>query len=270
MNLAMKAAYEILGYPTYHWVSMMENPPDMDFWISLLEKKYPLSPPPPSSASSASTSSLTNGPSGGPSGEPSGDSPTLASFDALLGHVSAVTDSPSNAFAADLILAYPSAKVILVEREVDSWYRSFDKNVISSFSAPLTRLLVRLEPTFIGKQGRIGEVLMRGQWGADSFANWRGNAKERYLEHNEQIKKMVQKERLLVYQLGSGWEPLCQFLGREVPKVAFPRVNETEELKERVFLALMLGVRKAGLKYARLLTWLVPVLAGVWWVWRVR
>jgi hypothetical protein len=172
----MKAAYEILGYPTYHWVSMMENPPDIDFWISLLERKYP-APPPPSSSSSTSASSLTNGPSGVTSGGPQGDSPTLASFDALLGHVSAVTDSPSNAFAADLILAYPSAKVILVEREVDSWYQSFDRNVISSFSAPLTRLLVRLEPTFIGKQGQIGEVLMRGQWGADSFANWRGNAK---------------------------------------------------------------------------------------------
>jgi len=26
----MKAAYEILGYPTYHWVSMMENPRDLD------------------------------------------------------------------------------------------------------------------------------------------------------------------------------------------------------------------------------------------------
>jgi hypothetical protein len=160
--------------------------------------------------------------------------------------------------------------VVLVEREVESWFKSFDKNVISSFSAPLTRLLVRLEPTFIGKQGRIGEVLMRGQWGAGSFAAWRGNAKDRYMEHNKEIREMVDKERLLVYRLGSGWEPLCQFLGREVPGVAFPRVNEREELKERVFLALMLGVRKAGLKYARLLTWLVPVLAGVWWVWRVR
>jgi hypothetical protein len=261
MNLAMKAAYEILGYPTYHWVSMIENPPDMDFWISLLEKKYP----PPSSSSSISASSLTNDPSGGPSG----DSPSLASFDALLGHVSAVTDSPSNAFAADLILAYPLAKVVLVEREVESWYQSFDKNVISSFSAPLTRLLVLLEPTFIGKQGRIGEVLMRGQWGAGSFAAWRGNAKERYLEHNKEVKKMVDKERLLVYKLGSGWEPLCQFLGREVPQgVAFPRVNETEELKERVFLALMLGVRRMVGRWVRVLGWLVPLIGVVLWYWR--
>jgi hypothetical protein len=246
----MKAAFEILGYPTYHYVSMMENPPDIDLWISLLEKKYP----PPSS---------TNGE----------ESPTLAEFDALLGHISAVTDSPSNAFAADLILAYPSAKVVLVERDVDSWFASFDKNVIGSFAAPLTRLLVILEPSFIGKQGYIGSLLMRGQWGASSFSQWRNNAKERYLEHNALVKKMVPKEKLLVYRLGSGWEPLCEFLGREVPRgVDFPRVNETEELKERVFLCLMVGARRAGLRYLRVVGWVLgcvlPVFVAVWYLGR--
>jgi hypothetical protein len=247
----MKAAYEILGYPTYHWVSMMENPPDIDLWISLLEKKYP-----PSSTTSPSPSNKTKG-----------NSLTLADFDALLGHVSAVTDSPSNAFASDLILAYPTAKVILVERDTESWFKSFDRNVISSFSAPLTRLLVLLEPSFIGKQGRIGQLLMRGQWGADTFEEWRGNARGKYEEHNKEIKKMVDKERLLVYKLGSGWEPLCKFLGKEVPEgIAFPRVNETEELKERVFLSLMLGARKAGMRYFKMLSWVVPLMAVAWYV----
>jgi hypothetical protein len=251
----MKAAYEILGYPTYHWVSMMENPPDIDLWISLLEKKYPAS-----SSASASPS---------PSNETKGDSPTLADFDALLGHVSAVTDSPSNAFASDLITTYPSAKVILVEREVESWFKSFDKNVISSFSAPLTRLLVLLEPTFIGKQGHIGSLLMRGQWQASSFSEWRQNAKPTYLAHNTQIKKRVPKEKLLVYQLGSGWEPLCEFLGKEVPRgKEFPRVNETEELKERVFLALMLGVRRMVGRWVRVGVFVMPLVGVALYLWR--
>jgi hypothetical protein len=244
-TLAMKAAYEILGYPTYHYVSMMENPPDIDLWLSLLESKYPISS---SSSSSAK-------------------SPSLADFDSLLGHVSAVTDSPSNAFAPDLITAYPTAKVVLVERDVEPWFASFDKNVIGSFAAPLTRLMVFLDPGFIGKQGRIGQLLMRGQWCAESFGEWRANAREKYLEHNTTIKKMVPSERLLVYKLGSGWEPLCRFLGKDVPRgVEFPRVNETEELKERVFLCLMLGVKRAGLKYLRVLAWVLPVLVAAWYL----
>ncbi|KAG9558176.1 hypothetical protein KCU61_g2847, partial [Aureobasidium melanogenum] len=242
-TMSMKAAYEILGYPTYHYVSMMENPPDLDLWLSALRRKY----------------------------SPQNDEKpfTVAEWDALLGHVSAVTDSPINAFAPELISAYPDAKVVLVEREVESWYRSFEKNVISSFAAPMTRVLVKLDPEFIGKQGKIGEFLMRGYWQASSFDDWKKKARQGYLEHNALIKKLVPKERLLVYKLGSGWVPLCGFLGKEIPEVEFPRVNETEELQERVFLCLMLGLRRSMLRYARMLPFMIPLLVSVWYLWRI-
>ena len=35
------------------------------------------------------------------------------------------------------------------------------------------------------------------------------------------------RERLLEYQVQEGWEPLCRFLGKEVPKEEFPRVNDS-------------------------------------------
>ncbi|KAG9953029.1 hypothetical protein KCU85_g1714, partial [Aureobasidium melanogenum] len=124
-TMSMKAAYEILGYPTYHYISMMENPPDLDLWLSALCRKY----------------------------SPQADEKpfTLAEWDALLGHVSAVTDSPINAFAPELITAYPFAKIVLVERDVEAWYKSFERNVIESFAAPMTRVLVKLDPGFIGE-----------------------------------------------------------------------------------------------------------------------
>ncbi|THY04026.1 hypothetical protein D6D03_03926 [Aureobasidium pullulans] len=92
-TMSMKAAYEVLGYPTYHWVSMMENPKDLDLWTSALTRKYD---------------------------DDYNNSYTLAEWDALLGHVSAVTDSPINAFAPELIAAYPHAKVVLVERDTEN------------------------------------------------------------------------------------------------------------------------------------------------------
>ncbi|KAG9758079.1 hypothetical protein KCU73_g4083, partial [Aureobasidium melanogenum] len=242
-TMSMKAAYEILGYPTYHYVSMMENPPDLDLWLSALRRKY--------------------------SPHPDEKPFTVAEWNALLGHVSAVTDSPINAFGPELITAYPHAKVVLVEREVESWYKSFEKNVISSFAAPMTRILVKLDPGFIGKQGRIGEFLMHGYWQASSFDDWKRKARQGYLEHNDLIKKLVPKERLLVYKLGSGWAPLCEFLGKEIPEVEFPRVNETEELQERVFLCLMLGLRRTMLHYTKMLPFMIPLLVSVWYLWRI-
>jgi hypothetical protein len=47
--------------------------------------------------------------------------------------------------------------------------------------------------------------------------------------HNEQVRDTVPAKRLLVYETGSGWEPLCNFLGCDVPKEDFPRVNSTDE-----------------------------------------
>jgi hypothetical protein len=42
---------------------------------------------------------------------------------------------------------------------------------------------------------------------------------------------LVPKERLLNYKLGSGWQDLCDFLGKEVPDEPFPRLNERNEMK---------------------------------------
>jgi hypothetical protein len=55
---------------------------------------------------------------------------TAADFDALLGHAVAVTDTASSVFAAEMIAAYPDAKVILNQRKsISEWHESI-KNTI--------------------------------------------------------------------------------------------------------------------------------------------
>ncbi len=54
-------------------------------------------------------------------------------FDALLGHSVAVTDAASSCFAAEMIEAYPDAKVILnYRRDLDAWHKSAVKNLVGS------------------------------------------------------------------------------------------------------------------------------------------
>eukprot|EP00521_Asterionellopsis_glacialis_P002703 CAMPEP_0195259542 /NCGR_PEP_ID=MMETSP0706-20130129/8023_1 /TAXON_ID=33640 /ORGANISM="Asterionellopsis glacialis, Strain CCMP134" /LENGTH=80 /DNA_ID=CAMNT_0040313055 /DNA_START=27 /DNA_END=269 /DNA_ORIENTATION=- len=43
--------------------------------------------------------------------------------------------------------------------------------------------------------------------------------------------KQVPKDQLLVFNVKEGWDPLCKFLGKTVPTVSFPNVNESEDLK---------------------------------------
>jgi hypothetical protein len=44
-------------------------------------------------------------------------------------------------------------------------------------------------------------------------------------------------ERLLVYEVAQGWQPLCDFLGLAVPAGAFPRVNSKDEFRARAGLS---------------------------------
>lgn len=90
---AMQQALQILGYENpYHFSSMYGNVRDADMWKEALLAKY-------------------QGP--GTFGR--------AGFDKLLGHVAAVTDAPCNIFGPELIEAYPEARIVLVEREIQSW-----------------------------------------------------------------------------------------------------------------------------------------------------
>lgn len=38
-------------------------------------------------------------------------------------------------------------------------------------------------------------------------------------------------DRLLVWQTGDGWEPICDALGLAVPDEPFPHTNTTEEFR---------------------------------------
>merc|ERR1712192_377127 len=49
-----------------------------------------------------------------------------------------------------------------------------------------------------------------------------------------QVIKEVPADRLLVWQVKQGWEPLCQFLGVPVPDLPFPNVNDTPTMLDRI------------------------------------
>jgi hypothetical protein len=48
----------------------------------------------------------------------------------------------------------------------------------------------------------------------------------------EEVKRIIPAHRLLVLEIGSGWEPLCQFLGKEVPDEPYPRTNDRDAFFE--------------------------------------
>ena len=51
--------------------------------------------------------------------------------------------------------------------------------------------------------------------------------------HNEDVRRSVPPEQLLVYEVAQGWGPLCAFLEVPVPSTPYPKANTTEEFVSR-------------------------------------
>ena len=84
-----------------------------------------------------------------------------AEFDNLLGKWSAVTDQPAMFMPKELIEAYPDAKVVLVERDVDRWFRSYAETVINGTGNPFIPIAERVDKTYIGQMGALVDVTVR-------------------------------------------------------------------------------------------------------------
>jgi hypothetical protein len=64
---------------------------------------------------------------------------------------------------------------------------------------------------------------------------------ERHIEH---VRATCPPERLLVYDVAEGWEPLCAFLDVPVPRHPFPRLNDAR-VTRRVIAGVRWGTRGA-------------------------
>ena len=48
------------------------------------------------------------------------------------------------------------------------------------------------------------------------------------------LSQTAPKDKLLVYKISDGWEPLCQFLDEDVPDCPFPHKNKNASLVAEV------------------------------------
>jgi hypothetical protein len=132
-------------------------------------------------------------------------------------------DWPSAHYWRELIAAYPDAKVILTSRSAESWWASFEKTIL------------RL----------IGEANDLESFGRRVVANQvfggrphdRAHAMAVYEAHRQDVIATVPADRLLVHELGDGWEPLCRHLGVPVPDQPYPSRNNATAFQQMMGVA---------------------------------
>ena len=142
-------------------------------------------------------------------------------WDGAFGTYRSAVDWPVNLIYRALSHRYPSAKIILTVREPDGYFRS-----IQALVAELqTRAPFRGEVEF-GRRFTPGSSVRQiydNPHDHDSVVA----AFQRY---NAEVHETTPSERLLVFDVKQGWQPLCDFLSVPVPQAPFPHANSPGEL----------------------------------------
>ena len=142
----------------------------------------------------------------------------------VLGEYVAAVDWPAAACWRELAGANPDALIIHSERPAEDWFRSADNTIFHSFKpggeAPegmeqwrtmaLTMFRERFTPDFLDHDAAIA-----------AYEAW-----------NADVRATAPADRLLIWETGAGWEPICDALGLPVPDESFPHANTTEQFRE--------------------------------------
>jgi hypothetical protein len=145
-------------------------------------------------------------------------------WDGLFAGFAGTVDWPGAAFWRQLSAAYPEAIVLLSSRDSsEAWWRSADATIFEGMRRDVPPG-AGLEPW----RAMVRE-LMATRFTA-RFDDER-EAKDAYERHNAEVRAEVPGRRLVEWQPGDGWQPLCDALGVPVPDLPFPHTNTTADFQ---------------------------------------
>ena len=210
---SLKAAMEVLGFgPSYTLSEVFRNPKHVGFWEA--------------------------------AGDPAGGEVDWEGFFADYG---VAVDWPSCSFYGELMEAFPEAPVILTVRDPAPWYESTRSTIYGLRRLTTGPLPVRVAFSFAGLfvPGVVGAVRLADRLVWEDTFNGRFEDRDYAMgvfeRHNDAVRRRVPRERLLVFDVREGWDPLCDFLGVDVPNDPFPRLNEAREMRRRLLSLVALS-----------------------------
>ncbi|KAF2759867.1 hypothetical protein EJ05DRAFT_312327 [Pseudovirgaria hyperparasitica] len=162
----------------------------------------------------------------------------------LFDVVNSSADFPGMWFIEDLVEMYPDAQIILNKRRSGTeWHKSF-MDTIYWFSVPngvyaWAAWLVETDREQVNLF-RVFYSQLPERYGVE---DWCPEMMDR---HSELVRRVARKhgKEVLEWEPADGYEPICKFLGKDVPAEPFPRTNETADI---LFIQKFLLVR--GLAY---------------------
>jgi hypothetical protein len=195
-TMSLKAALERLGLgPCFHMIDLIREPEPLPYWQAAANGEQ------------------------------------VDWTEALDGWESTI-DWPGCTYWEQMAETWPDAPILLSVREPEAWYRSTLNSIHEAKEMALRGELGggtegdAPDPAVIQFiNGMIWNGTFEGRFTNKEFAI------DVFNRHNEGVKSKVPADRLLVYDIKTGWGPLCEFLGVEVPDEPMPHMNDTESFR---------------------------------------
>lgn len=198
-TMSLKGALEQLGFgPSFHMIDVARQPELLPAWQAAVD------------------------------GDPVDWEQVFEGWDSTV-------DWPACTFWEQIWQAFPDAKILLSVRDPERWYASCLKSIHASAQAAgrgeLEGGSVDVSPEAMKMiNGLIWAGTFEGRFEDRDFAISVFNA------HNEDVKRKVPADRLLVYEITEGGEPLCEFLDVPVPDTPMPHLNDATSFRAMVGL----------------------------------
>ncbi len=138
-------------------------------------------------------------------------------FDKIFSGFRSAVDFPVSAYWQDVLDAMPGAKVILSHRDAEDWYGSFSQTILplildrEAWPQGLVPWFQMIEAVIVGKA-------LGGRTDRDGIL-------KAYRANEAAVRELEAQGKALVFGVRDGWEPLCSFLGVDVPDAPFPKTN---------------------------------------------
>jgi Sulfotransferase domain len=143
----------------------------------------------------------------------------------IMAGYTATVDWPAASFWRELAEANPDAVILLsTRRSAEEWWRSASRTIF-----------LRTQQDDISQE-------FRDMWGAITASRFTPDwldadaAMAAYERHNAEVRALAPPERLVDWQPGDGWAPICAALGVPQPVHPFPESNSSGEFRERTGL----------------------------------
>jgi len=136
-------------------------------------------------------------------------------------------DWPACAFWRELADANPDAIVLLSTRgSAEEWWRSAERTIFEVLGSPV-------DPADTDRAARRAMTL--GLIETRLTRDWRDGeaAIAAYERHNAEVRNACDDGRLVEWQPGDGWAPICEALSLPVPERPFPHANPAGEFRAR-------------------------------------